>query len=97
MEIKKRLDKYKFTPINSPKHLKIIHELSQELNNNNYIDYNEVKSMINKKNKKKLKPIQILHPKPEKPIDYLTEMITKKIKLKIMMKKIKKKRKIMII
>ena len=79
---KKRLDKYKFTPINSPKHLKIIHELSQELNNNNYIDYNEVKSMINKKNKKKLKPIQILHPKPEKPIDYLTEMITKKNKIK---------------
>ena len=79
---KKRLDKYKFTPINSPKHLKIIHELSQELNNNNYIDYNEIKNIINKKNKKKLKPIQILHPKPEKPIDYLTEMITKKNKNK---------------
>ena len=79
---KKRLDKLKFTPINSPKNLKIIHELSQELNNNNYIDYNEVKSMINKKNKKILKPIQILHPRPEKPIDYLTEMITKKNKNK---------------
>ena len=79
---KKRLDKLKFTPVNSPKNLKIIHELSQELNNNNYIDYNEVKSMIGKKNKKILKPIQILHPKPEKPIDYLTQMIMEKSKNK---------------
>ena len=79
---KKRLDKLKFTPINSPKNLKIIHELSQELNNNNYIDYKEVKSMISKKNKKTLKPIQILHPKPDKPIDYLTQMIIDKNKNK---------------
>ena len=79
---KKRLDKLKFTPVSSPKNLKIIHELSEELNNNNYIDYNEVKNMINKKNKKILKPIQILHPKPEKPIDYLTEMIVQKNKNK---------------
>ena len=75
---KKRLDKFKFTPISSPKNLKIIHELSQELNNNNYIDYNEVKNMIKKKHKKVLKPLQILHPKPEKPIDYLTEIIMEK-------------------
>ena len=75
---KKKLDKLKFTPITSPKNIKIIHELSQELNNNNYIDYNEVKNMIGKKNKKLLKPIQILHPKPDKPIDYLTEIIMKK-------------------
>ena len=79
---KKRLDKLKFTPFNSPKNLKIIHELSQELNNNNYIDYKEVKTMINKKNKKLLKPIQILNPKPEKPIDYLTQMIVEKSKNK---------------
>ena len=79
---KKRLDKLKFTPVNSPKNLKIIHELSQELNNNNYIDYKEVKSMINKKHKKLLKPLQILHPKPEKPIDYLTQMIIEKSKNK---------------
>ena len=79
---KKKLDKLKFTPVNSPKHLKIIHELSQELNNNNYIDYNEVKNLINKKNKKILKPIQILHPKPDKPIDYLTQMILEKTKNK---------------
>ena len=79
---KKRLDRLKFTPLNSPKNLKIIHELSQELNNNNYIDYNEVKTMIRKKKKKILKPIHILHPKPDKPIDYLTEMIMEKKKHK---------------
>ena len=75
---KKRLDKLSFSPIMSIKNIKIIHELSQELNNNNYIDYNEIKSMMNKKTKKILKPIQILHPKPDKPIDYLTEMILDK-------------------
>ena len=75
---KKRLDRLQFSPINSPKNLKIIHELSQELNNNNYIDYNEVKTIIRQKKKKILKPIQILHPKPDKPIDYLTEMILEK-------------------
>jgi hypothetical protein len=69
---KKRLDKLSFSPIMSMKNIKIIHELSQELNNNNYIDYNEIKSMMNKKPKKILKPIQILHPKPDKPIDYLS-------------------------
>jgi len=79
---KKRLDRLKFTPLNSPKNLKIIHELNQELNNNNYIDYNEVKTMIRKKNKKILKSIHILHPKPDKPIDYLTEMIMEKKKNK---------------
>ena len=72
---KKKLDKFKFTPITSAKNMKIIHELSQELNNNNYIDYDEVKSMIGKRSKKILKPIHILHPKPDKPIDYLTQMI----------------------
>ena len=30
------------------------------------------------KKKRILKPIQILHPKPEKPVDYLTEMIMEK-------------------
>jgi len=79
---KKRLDKFKFTPITSAKHMKLIHELSQELNNNNYIDYDEVKNMMSKKKKKILKPIHILHPKPEKPIDYLTQMIMEKDKKK---------------
>ena len=79
---KKKLDKFKFTPITSTKHMKIIHELSQELNNNNYIDYDEVKSMLGKRNKKILKPIHILHPKPDKPIDYLTQMIMEKDKKK---------------
>ena len=75
---KKRLDKLSFSPIISMKNIKMIHELSQELNNNNYIDYNEIKSMMSKKSKKILKPIQILHPKPDKPIDYLSEMISDK-------------------
>ena len=79
---KKKLDKFKFTPITSAKNMKIIHELSQELNNNNYIDYDEVKSMIGKRSKKILKPIHILHPKPDKPIDYLTQMIMEKDKKK---------------
>ena len=79
---KKKLDKFKFTPITSTKHMRIIHELSQELNNNNYIDYDEVKSMLGKRNKKILKPIHILHPKPDKPIDYLTQMIMEKDKKK---------------
>ena len=75
---KKRLDKLSFSPIMSMKNIKMIHELSQELNNNNYIDYNEIKNMMSKKSKKILKPIQILHPKPDKPIDYLSEMISDK-------------------
>ena len=79
---KKKLDKFKFTPITSTKQMKIIHELSEELNNNNYIDYDEVKSMIGKRSKKILKPIHILHPKPDKPIDYLTQMIMEKDKKK---------------
>ena len=79
---KKKLDKFKFKPITSTKQMKIIHELSEELNNNNYIDYDEVKSMMGKRNKKILKPIHILHPKPDKPIDYLTQMIMEKDKKK---------------
>lgn len=79
---KKKIDKFKFTPITSTKHMKIIHELSQELNNNNYIDFDEVKNMMGKRNKKILKPIRILHPKPDKPIDYLTQMIMEKDKKK---------------
>ena len=79
---KKKIDKFKFTPITSTKHMKIIHELSQELNNNNYIDFDEVKNMMGKRKKKNLKPIRILHPKPDKPIDYLTQMIMEKDKKK---------------
>ena len=89
---KKKLDKLKFTPVSSPKHLKIIHELSQELNNNKYIDYNELKNLINKKNKKILKPIKILHPKPDKPIDYLTQMILEKSKNKNQVKEKEKEK-----
>ena len=73
---KKRLDRLKFAPIVSPKNLKIIQEeLDQELNNEIEFD---IKSLLQKKKKKILKPIRILHPKPEKPIDYLTQMIIEK-------------------
>ena len=77
---KKRLDRLKFAPIVSPKNLKIIQEeLNQELNNEIEFD---IKSILQKKKKKILKPIRILHPKPEKPIDYLTQMIIEKEKNK---------------
>ena len=76
---KKRTERYKFTPIITKR--KKSADISKEISNNNYIDMNEVKSaLISNKNsgKKILKSIQILHPKPEKPIDYLTEMIQQK-------------------
>ena len=77
---KKRLDKLRFTPIASPKNLKIIQEeLNQEVNN--ALDF-DIKSILQKKRKKILKPIRILHPKPDKPIDYLTQMIVEKEKNK---------------
>ena len=77
---KKRLDKLKFSPIVSPKNLKIIQEeLNQKLNNGFEFD---IKSLLEKKKKKILKPIRILNPKPDKPIDYLTQMIIDKEKNK---------------
>ena len=39
-----------------------------------YLDNNKLEKLLLKKPKKILKPIQILHPKPEKPIDYLKEL-----------------------
>ena len=77
---KKRLNIFLFSPINSLKNPIIKDEKSIELNNNNYINLNEVKKSLSKKTKNKLKPIQILHPKPEKPIDYLKEMKEKRNK-----------------
>ena len=77
---KKRLDRLKFTPIISPKNLKKIQEeINQEINNDLEFD---IKYLLQKKKKKILKPIRILHPKPEKPIDYLTQMIVEKEKSK---------------
>ena len=77
---KKRLDRLKFTPIISPKNLKKIQEeINQEINNDLEFD---IKSLLQKKKKKIVKPIRILHPKPEKPIDYLTQMIVEKEKSK---------------
>ena len=78
---KRRLDKLKFTPIVSPKNLKIIQEeLNQQINNESDFD---IKTVLQKKKKKILKPIRILHPKPDKPIDYLTQMILEKEKNKL--------------
>ena len=78
---KRRLDKLKFTPIVSPKNLKIIQEeLNQQINNESDFD---IKSILQKKKKNILKPLRILHPKPDKPIDYLTQMILEKEKNKL--------------
>jgi hypothetical protein len=77
---KKRLNKFRISPINTARNKSIKDEQTSILNSNNYIDLNEVKkALVNKnKNKAKLKPIQILHPKPEKPIDYLKDLIKEK-------------------
>ena len=59
---------------------KLDHQLSCNIirDNNNYIDIKELNSFKNKKYKKILKPIQILHPRPVKPIDYLSEIKNKR-------------------
>ena len=75
---KKRLNIFRFSPIPSNKNAIIKDEKSIELNNNNFINLDEVKKSLSKNNKTKLKPIQILHPKPEKPIDYLKELKEKR-------------------
>ena len=75
---KKRLNLYKIDPIKIKKEKIIKDEKSIILNNNNYIDINEVQQSLAKKNKNKLKPIQILHPRPNKPINYLQEMREKR-------------------
>ena len=46
-----------------------------ERNNNEILDEDDINNLLHKRNKKFLKPIQILHPKPEKPINYLEELI----------------------
>ena len=70
----------KFSPLKPIFKKKLQHQLSYNKiqNNNNYIDIKELNSLMNKKYKKILKPLYILHPKPDKPIDYLTEIIKKK-------------------
>jgi len=65
----------------SPPKKKIENYNSQkEINNSNqkYSDEENLNSLISKRQKRFLKPIQILHPKPEKPINYLDEIIKKK-------------------
>ncbi len=77
---KKRLNVFRYTPVKTNKNPIIKDERSLELNHNNFINFNEVKNNINIKNKNKLKPIQILHPKPERPIDNLKELHEKRNK-----------------
>ena len=62
----------KFSPLKPIFKKKLQHQLSYNKiqNNNNYIDIKELNSFMNKKYKKILKPLYILHPKPDKPIDY---------------------------
>ena len=65
----------------SPPKKKIENYNSQkEINNSNqkYSDEENLNSLISKRQKRFLKPIQILHPKPEKPINYLDEIIKKR-------------------
>ena len=75
---KKRLNIFRLTPIHSNKKPIIKDTNLMELNNNNYINLHQLKRSLSKKNKNKLKPIQILHTKPDKPIDYLKEMKEKR-------------------
>ena len=60
-----------------PPKKKNILTLSNEIerNHNEILDEDDINNLLNKRNKKFLKPIQILHPKPEKPINYLEELI----------------------
>ena len=76
----KKLFQLKFSPLKPINKKKLEHQLSDNeiINNNNYIDIKELNSFMQKKYKKILKPIHILHPKPDKPIDYLSERIKKK-------------------
>ena len=74
MNNKKRMNLFKYTPNTSNKNRIIKGKKSIELNNNNYIDLKEIKKSLVNKNKSKLKPIQILLPRPDKPINYLKEM-----------------------
>ena len=78
MNNKKRINIFRFNPINSNKNRVIKDEKSIELNNNNFIDLSEIKKSFVLKKTNKLKPIQILHPRPEKPIDYLKEIKEKR-------------------
>jgi len=75
---KKRLNIFKFSPIKSSQNPIIKDESSLELNNNNYIDIDKVQKSLVIKSRIKLKPIQILHTRPAKPIDYLKEMKEKR-------------------
>ena len=63
----------------SPPKIKIKNNtLETEINDSNQKNSDEENSLILKRQKRFLKPIQILHPKPEKPINYLDEIIKKR-------------------
>ena len=75
---KLKLKDPKLKPLSPVSKKQLPHQLSFNEINNNYIDNNELNSFIHKKYKKILKPIYKLNPKPDKPIDYLKEIIRKK-------------------
>ena len=63
----------------SPPKIKIKNNtLETEINDSNQKNSDEENSLILKRQKRFLKPIQIHHPKPEKPINYLDEIIKKR-------------------
>ena len=71
---KKRSDIF-FVPPPKKKNILTLSNDIERKNTNEILDEDEINNLLNKRNKKFLKPIQILHPKPEKPINYLEELI----------------------
>ena len=80
---KKRINAFYISPP-----LKKIREMNVNKNNEMLEDEEKIQKLLIKKKKNILKPIQILHPIPEKPINYLEEI---KKKRETEGKKIKKK------
>ncbi len=69
---KKRIDIYYISP---PKKRNNQMALSNEIKLRTFIDEDDINNLIVKKPKKYLKPIHILHPKPEKLPNYLSDFI----------------------
>ena len=72
---KKRIDIYYISP---PKKRNNQMTLSNEIKLRTFIDEDDINNLIVKKPKKYLKPIHILHPKPEKLPNYLSDFIKNK-------------------
>ena len=48
--------------------------IAESINNNNYVNNTEINNILSKKPKRFTLPKHTLHPRPEKPIDYLAEI-----------------------